>query len=190
MDHLVGTQSPPRRPAGPADAVAALERALPGLAGLRLPAPRGIDWSGLEAELGVGLPADYRLLCELYPSLVIGDFLAVGGPAPGEEAGWVETTREELETVAEWCAEADLTVPLRAFPAPGGLLPWGASSQGDFFHWSTGPADPGEWTVTVASRSSVWWHYTGGAVQFLADLVGGVLEPWGLPRVRAEVAVW
>ncbi|WP_233289322.1 hypothetical protein [Kitasatospora sp. MBT63] len=111
-------------------------------------------------------------------------------PEPGGESDWVRATREELETVAEWCAEADSAVPLHPFPAPGGLLPWAASPQGDFFLWRTGPASPQEWTVTVGSRSSVRWEYTGGAVQFLADLAGGVLEPWALPPIRAEVVAW
>ncbi|GAA1964159.1 SMI1/KNR4 family protein [Kitasatospora viridis] len=190
MDYFAGTQTPAHRLTDPAEAIAALELAVPGMTSLRLPARQAIDWPVLEAELGVALPADYKLLCELYPSFVIGDFLGVGTPGPGRETGWVEGTLEELETIAEWCAEADLAVPLHPFPAPGGLLPWAGSPQGDFFLWSTNPADPQEWTVTVASRSSVWWHYTGGAVQFLADFVTGVLEPWALPRVRAEAAAW
>ncbi|MFC9325706.1 SMI1/KNR4 family protein [Kitasatospora sp. NPDC057015] len=187
MDDLVGTQAPARRLTDPDEAIAALELALPGLAALRLPCRRAINWSVLEAELGAVLPADYKLFCESYPSLVIGDFLGVGGPVPGFEVRWVHGARESLEIVAEWCEEADLAVPLHPYPTPGGLLPWAGSTQGDLFLWSTGPAGPQEWTVTVASRSSAWWHYTGGAVQFLADLVGGVLEPWALPQVRAEV---
>ncbi|MGE7439754.1 SMI1/KNR4 family protein [Kitasatospora sp. NPDC001175] len=190
MDDFAGTQTPVRRLTDPTEAIAALELAVPGLASLRLPAPAVINWPALEAGLGVNLPADYKLLCEIYPPFVIGDFLGVGAPTPGCEDAWVQGTREELETIADWCKEADLTVPLHPYPAPGGLLPWAGSTQGDFFLWTTSPADPREWTVTVASRSSVWWHYTGGAVQFLAELVGGVLEPWALPRLCAEVAAF
>jgi hypothetical protein len=188
MDHLAGTQTPTRRLTGPDEAIAALTRAVPGLPALRLPSPRDIDWPALETGLGAARPADWKALCETCPPFVIGDFLRVGGPEPGNEDAWVQGALEDLEIIAEWCEEADLAVPLRPFPAPGGLLPWAGSSQGDFFLWSTGPADPAEWTVTVASRSSVWWHYTGGAVQFLAELVGGAVEPWALPRVRGDVA--
>ncbi|MFJ9899676.1 hypothetical protein ACIQPR_40725 [Streptomyces sp. NPDC091280] len=104
------------------------------------------------------------------------------------EAAWVRGTREELGIVAEWCADADLAVPLRPYPGAGGLLPWAASDEGDIFLWQTGPTAPREWTVTVASRSGGWWHYTGGAVQFVADLAGGAVEPWGLPNVRPELS--
>ncbi|RKE02897.1 hypothetical protein BX266_7499 [Streptomyces sp. TLI_171] len=163
---------------------------MPLLSSLRLPSRRDINWVALETDLGTGLPADYKLLCELYPPFVLSDFLGCGGPVPGLEDAWLQGTREDLEIVTEWCAESGLAVPLHPYPAPGGLLPWAGSNQGDFFLWTTSPAGPQEWTVTVASRSSAWWHYTGGAVQFLADLVSGALEPWALPRLRPEVAAW
>ncbi|GHH94073.1 SMI1/KNR4 family protein [Streptomyces capillispiralis] len=186
MNDLVGTQAPGCRLIDPAEAVTELERALPGLVAHRLPTPAGIDWPRLESVLGTALPADYKLLCELYPTFELSDFLRVGGPAPGAEVAWAEDT-EDLDIVAEWCADADLAVPMRPYPAPGGLLPWSSSTQGDFFLWTTSPAGPQEWTVTVASRNGAWWHYTGGAVQFLADLVSGVLKPWALPTVRPEI---
>ncbi|MEU0215910.1 SMI1/KNR4 family protein [Streptomyces sp. NPDC006265] len=189
MDDLVGTQEPIIRLADPAEAVAALERAVPGLAALRLPASSDIAWSEVEAELGAVLPGDYKRLCELYPALEFNDFLGFAGPEPGHEHRWIRGRREELELIAEWCEEADLAVPLHPYPAPGGLLPWASSNEGDHFLWTT-LGGPDRWTVTVASRNGGWWHYTGGAVQFLADLVSGVLEPWGLPPLRPEARKW
>lgn len=182
----MGTQAPGRRLTDPAESVAELEGKLPGLAAHRLPTPVVVDWPRLESVLGTALPADYKLLCELYPAFELSDFLRVGGPTPGAEVAWAEDT-EDLEIVAEWCEDADLAVPMHPYPAPGGLLPWAVSNQGDYFLWTTRPAGPQEWTVTVASRNGAWWHYTGGAVQFLADLVSGVLDPWALPPVRPEI---
>ncbi|PWI19347.1 SMI1/KNR4 family protein [Streptomyces sp. Act143] len=186
MDDLVGTQAPGCRLTDPAESVAELERALPGLEPHRLPTPASIDWPRLEGVLGTALPADYKLLCELYPAFVLSDFILVSGPAPGAEVTWAEDT-EDLEIVAEWCEDADLAIPMHPYPAAGGLLPWATSNQGDYFLWTTSPDGPQEWMVTVASRNGAWWHYAGGAVQFLADLVSGVLEPWALPPVRPEI---
>ncbi|QEV02659.1 SMI1/KNR4 family protein [Streptomyces viridifaciens] len=190
MDDFAGTQAPVRRMTDPIEMVGELESAVPGLAELRLPKPSSISRQVVEADLGVALPADSRLLCELYPPFVLGDFLGVGGPDPGGEHSWVQGTRETLETIAEWCEEAEPAVPLHAHPAPGGLPPWADSNRGDFFLWTTNPARPQDWTVTVASRSSARWHYTGGAVQFLADLVSGAVEPWALPTIRPSVVAW
>jgi hypothetical protein len=75
MDDFAGTQTPMRRLTEPAEAVAELERAVPGPAALRLAVPADIDWQAAESELGVVLPADFKLLRELYPGFVLGDFL-------------------------------------------------------------------------------------------------------------------
>ncbi|WP_123972281.1 SMI1/KNR4 family protein [Streptomyces sp. Ag109_O5-1] len=187
MDDLVGIQKPLRRLTEAAEAVAELERAVPGLAALRFAVPLDLDWTRLEANLGLALPADYKLLCELFPAFELGNFMAFGGPDPGHEHLWLKGAREELEIIDEWLGYADLTVPMHTYPAPGGLLPWSTSNEGDIFLWSTGGEGPEEWTVTVASRNGDWWHYEGGVAQFMADLVGGRLELWGLPSVSCEV---
>jgi hypothetical protein len=181
VDDLIGTQNPQRRLTDPASALAALEQAVPGLPQLRRTAPAGIDWAQAEESLGTALPSDYKLLAETYPSLLFDDFLGVGFPPPGREKAWAEDP-DDLEVLAEWCED-----PLYPFPAPGGLLPWATSYQGDYFLWTTHGTGPDEWTVTVASRNGGWWHYTGGAVQFVADLISGTLKPWGLPPVGPTV---
>ncbi|MER6619807.1 hypothetical protein [Streptomyces sp. NPDC000931] len=53
------------------------------------------------------------------------------------------------------------------------------SDEGDKFLWTTNGTDPRQWPVTVASRNGGWWHYEGGAVQFLAGYCDGGLEPRG-----------
>ncbi|MFF9667064.1 SMI1/KNR4 family protein [Streptomyces althioticus] len=136
----------------PIEMVGELESAVPGLAELRLPKPSSISRQVVEADLGVALPADSRLLCELYPPFVLGDFLGVGGPDPGGEHSWVQGTRETLEIIAEWCEEAEPAVPLHAHPAPGGLLPWADSTRGDFFLWTTNPARPQDWPTWSAAQ--------------------------------------
>lgn len=55
MDDLIGTQTPRRRLTDPAEAIRALERAVPGLAGLRRPVPASVDWATLEDGLGTVL---------------------------------------------------------------------------------------------------------------------------------------
>ncbi|MDW6060293.1 SMI1/KNR4 family protein [Streptomyces sp. FXJ1.4098] len=186
-DDLIGTQTPARRLTDPDEAIAALERAVPGLAAHRRPEPVALDWAVLEEGLGTTLPADYKRLAEWYPNFVLGDFLLAGLPAPGQEryqlAGIRETLTEDLQ---DWW-EHDMTAGLRLHPAPGGLLPWAESNQGDMFLWSTTGDGPQDWLVTVASHNGGWWHYAGGAVQFLAELCDGTLEPWELPPIDRDV---
>ncbi|WP_106436618.1 MULTISPECIES: SMI1/KNR4 family protein [Streptomyces] len=186
-DDLIGTQTPARRLTDPDEAIAALERAVPGLAAHRRPEPVALDWAVLEEGLGTALPADYKRLAEWYPNFVLGDFLLAGLPGPGQERHQLAGIRETLtEDLQDWW-EHDMTAGLRLYPAPGGLLPWAESNQGDMFLWSTTGDGPQDWLVTVASHNGGWWHYAGGAVQFLAELCDGTLEPWELPSIDRDV---
>ncbi|TVL91078.1 SMI1/KNR4 family protein [Streptomyces sp. SAJ15] len=184
-DDLIGTQTPKRRITDPAEALAALELALPGLTALRRPEPAELDWAVVEEGLGSGLPADVRHLAERYRSFAVGDFLLVALPEPGEEHHMLQGVRDTLEVLADAWWEPGLGLSLH--PAPGGLLPWGESNESDKFMWTTTGDSPEDWVVTVASRSGGWWHYGGGMVQFLAEYCGGTLEPWALPPIDPEV---
>ncbi|MGK5521004.1 hypothetical protein ACSNN9_16825 [Micromonospora sp. URMC 107] len=183
MEDLIGTQAPQQRITDPAAAVHALERAIPCLPQHRRPEPAAVDWPLLEEGLSTRLPADYKLLAALYPTFTLGDFLVLGLPEPGAEQHRLHGIRSDLKIVEDWW-EADMSIGLRPHPAPGGLLPWATSNGGDVFLWTTTGAGPDDWPVTVASRNGGWWHYTGGAVQFLAELIDGTLQPWELPPLR------
>ncbi|MFE9623595.1 SMI1/KNR4 family protein [Streptomyces sp. NPDC006527] len=188
-DDLIGTQAPTRRITDPEVAVAALERAVPGLAGHRRSEPAVVDWAVIEDGLGTALPADYKRLAEWYPTFALGDFLLVALPEPGEEHRLLRGIRYDLEGVVREWWEAGMSIGLRPHPAPGGLLPWAESDEGDKFLWSTSGDVPEQWLVTVASRNGGWWNYEGGAVQFLAEYCDGTLEPWALPPVRTDVTL-
>jgi hypothetical protein len=186
-DDLIGTQTPARRLTEPDEAIAALERAVPGLTAHRRPEPAALDWAVLEEGLGTALPADYKRLAEWYPTFLIGDFLLVAFPEPGQERYRLAGIRGTASEILQDWWEDGMSIGLPPHPAPGGLLPWAESNQGDMFLWTTTGEGPGEWLVTVASRNGEWWHYAGGAVQFLAELCDGTLEPWGLPPIDLDV---
>ncbi|MFI1170098.1 SMI1/KNR4 family protein [Streptomyces melanogenes] len=180
-------QAAPLRLTDPYEALSALEAAVPGMAALRRAEPARFNWAAAEACLGTALPADFKLLAELYPPLSLGDYMVVHTPPVGAEHEWAKAVLEEEEDTADLLDVDDLSGVLSAYPAPGGLLVWGSSFEGDTFLWTTHGISPQEWKVTVATHNSDWWHYTAGAIQFTADLISGALEPWGLPPVRPEV---
>ncbi|MET8976527.1 SMI1/KNR4 family protein [Streptomyces sp. NPDC004539] len=185
MEHLIGTQHPPHRLTDPAETITVLEAAVPGLLRHRRTAPEPPDWARIEGALGLRLPPDFRLLAELYPTFVLAGFLHVPLPAPAHESRWLDGVDHELEIVRDWWEDGS-SIGLSPHPAPGGLLPWASSYSGDVFLWTTD--EP--WRVTVASRNLEWWHYSGGAVQFVAEWVSGGLEPWALPELGAAVQVF
>ncbi|MFD8020780.1 SMI1/KNR4 family protein [Streptomyces lavendulae] len=184
-DDLIGTQTPARRIDDPDEAIAALETAVPGLRAHRRPEAAVLDWDMIENGLGTALPADFKHLAEWYPRFTLDGFLVVGLPAPGEEMPRLRAMRDDRE----WWESDDATDLRLPYPAPSGLLPWAESYEGDRFLWSSIEGGPRQWRVTIASRNGGWWHYEGGAVQFLAELCDGTLEPWALPLVRPDVQV-
>ncbi|MFD0380262.1 SMI1/KNR4 family protein [Streptomyces sp. NPDC059525] len=182
---LIETQRPKCRITDPAEALAALERAIPGLVDYRRSVPAVLDWTLVEESLGTALPSDYKYLAEWYPTFAIGDYILVSLPEPGEEHLVHRGFQSTLDVLVDAWLEPDLG--LHAYPAPGGLLPWSESDESDKFMWSTAGETPQEWFVTVAGRGGAWWHYEGGAVQFLAELCDSTLEPWGLRIFDPEV---
>jgi hypothetical protein len=84
---------------------------------------------------------------------------------------------------------SDMSIGLRPHPAPRTRWPAcpGESNEGDMLLRTTTGTTPDNWPVTVVSRNGGWWHYAGGAVPFLAELVDGTLEPRGMPPVRPAV---
>ncbi|MFE4657072.1 SMI1/KNR4 family protein [Streptomyces hydrogenans] len=159
--------------------IESLEAALPGLVAQRLRDPRRIDWEVLFGRLGTRLPDDYIILAQSYPRLEIGQFLTVTAPVPGYEEGFVESMKMDLEG-AEEMSQKGMTGDYPVFPAPGGLLRWGSSIDGDEFHWRT-QGHPDEWTVVVAGRNDDWSHHEGTLTSYLAGLCSGTIPPYGLP---------
>ncbi|WP_406083604.1 hypothetical protein [Streptomyces virginiae] len=184
MEELIGTQKPVRRILGPDEAIAVLERVVPGLVELRRQEPAVFDWQAVEEGLGTALRSDFKALAEWYPAFELDDFLGVFTPWPGEEGGWGNATEREG-------CDSEYPVDLRpAELASTSLESWGESKEGDRFFWSVLGDDPEHWPVTICSRNGPWWHYEGGMVQFLAELCDGTLDPWALPQVRPEVTGW
>lgn len=182
MDELIGTQQPVRRILDPDEAIAALERAVPGLVELRRRERAVFDWPAVEEALGTALPSDFKALAEWYPAFELDDFLGLSTPLPGEESDRAKAWARELEEGDPELRPTELASTV--------LMLWGDSKEGDEFFWSVLGDDPDLWPVTISSHNSAWWHYEAGMVQFLAELCDGTLDPWALPPVKPELTGW
>ncbi len=89
-------QAPVVRWGDPYEALAALEGAVPGLLALRGGAAGRVDWAVVERGLGTALPGDFKLLAEVYPPLLFGDYLSFWTPRPGAEEAWVKASPSAL----------------------------------------------------------------------------------------------
>ncbi|MFB7113338.1 hypothetical protein [Streptomyces sp. NPDC056190] len=72
----------------------------------------------------------------------------------------------------------NLWEPHAGYPAPGGLLRWGASEQELDFVWQTGTADPDDWPILVGDFGD-WERFDCGLGEFLFHMLTDV--QYGFP---------
>ncbi|GAA2997303.1 hypothetical protein [Actinokineospora diospyrosa] len=138
------------------------------------------DWDVVEQRLGIALPADYKLLHEVYPP---GSFHGPNSDSiivqpPYRVAGVVDHTwqfRAELGELRDWRDQHPDDVPDAVYPERDGLLPWARSGR-PLLLW-----DPADWSVVV-SNGGIWRledddpvleRFAMGAVEFLVGVVTG-----------------
>jgi hypothetical protein len=129
-----------------------------------------LTWAEAEAAVGFRFPADYRELLSTFPSGAFGErfylYSPVAGPAHLEH--FLDTRQMCLDVLAA----ANEDEPLRLFPEPGGLIPWGRGDEHEYC-WDTSAGEsPDDWTVTFHFREESG-AYPGNASSFLADVLTG-----------------
>lgn len=94
----------------------------------------GVDWSYVESEFGVALPADYKGHVDRFQYGVFQGSLTVLQPRSSEEV------EEYLDEVCSWAEEIEADPPLSRLPYPlvpqvPGLYPWGRIFGDLMFCW-------------------------------------------------------
>lgn len=138
-------------------------------------------WEPIEAELGVGLPQDYKDFIRLYGSGYFLQFLGVYVPRS-------RNPHLRLQRVARVVCEglSSLTPledpPYPYWPARGGLLPFGGTDNGDDLFWLTRGA-PDDWKVVVQDRGFDRFEtFDCDLSEFIAGLVTGEIQPEEFPE--------
>lgn len=146
------------------------------------------DWNAIEKSIGLRLPAEYKELVDILPAGHFQEFVQITKPGDmgGARDEFLGYYAHRLEDMREWRKSEPDRFPLPIFPEPGGLLPWGRSTQADLFFWLTDGDDPRDWPVVVAEREFAYWRaFDGGLVEFLVEVVNGRFDtrPFGVgPR--------
>src|SRR5262245_39190825 len=97
------------------------------------PAEVGSSWGDVENMAGTRQPKDYKDLVTAFGTGCFDEFLWVFNPfSQNRHLNFFEQLGARLRSLrelqAKWGSE-EVSYPL--FPEPGGLLPWGASDNGD-----------------------------------------------------------
>ncbi|XRQ08829.1 SMI1/KNR4 family protein [Actinomadura welshii] len=151
------------------------------LVGLARYAPTSVDWEALERRIGLRLPQDYRRIFQMYPDLQIGKFLGIFSP-PSNVDDYVRQNNEVMEplrdlaqdeiTLLDGTEEGRLITPYPFYPERSGLLPWGATENGEVCLWLTDKENSNEWPIIVTDGLG-YWRYDGNILSFVGDLLSG-----------------
>ncbi|MEO3945334.1 SMI1/KNR4 family protein [Gorillibacterium sp. CAU 1737] len=132
------------------------------------------EWREAAEQLGTDLPADYKEFLRIYGTGGVGDFLWILTPFdPDVNINLSIRQRELCEAYLVSKTNFPEYYPYEAYPAPGGLLPWAYTDNGDELYWLTeGPPD--QWTVVVyESRSPDCHVYPVRMTDFLYGFLSG-----------------
>ena len=174
------------------DAVECLE-GLAAIAGVSLSGGTAYDWAGVEADLGTRLPADYKLLTEVFPAGWFRQFVRPrkpARPAAGAQGFLDEFPARQAATLRRWRAEGQVSFPYPVYPDPGGLLLWGSIRDGGYAFWLTESGDPGDWPVVIASQQCDHWERFDGTVcEFLTEVAAARYDASGFSEGPIRVVV-
>ena len=166
-------------------------------------------WAAVEREIGLRLPSDFKALIATYGSGSIDEFLTVHAPfSDNPNVRFLDEARSNLKIYREIRTFEHIPHPIH--PEPGGILPWGSTSNGDVLFWVTDPPDvPDRWPTAINGvRSPDWLAHPGPIPRFLFEWLSGAIEipffpdppdprfvPWPpyeetLRQIEAEQAKW
>ncbi len=130
------------------------------------------NWDMAEVQLQTELPSDYKEFINEYGTGSINNFLWI--LTPFDEDEYMNLFIRGQEIIKAY-TESKINEPEyfehNVFPIKGGILPWGYTDNGDELYWLTeGNCD--EWKIVVyESRSSDFYEYNMGIVQFIYELI-------------------
>jgi len=135
-------------------------------------------WEPIEEELGTALPPDYKDLARIYGAGYYMEFFHVKMPRTPNPYACLET---EVREICATCFDrAELAYPL--WPDRGGLVPFGATDNGDFLFWLPRGA-PEDWGIVVWDRGLQKFEvFDCDITSFIAGLATGEIIPKEFPE--------
>jgi hypothetical protein len=141
------------------------------------------DWDSVEDQLRTKLPEDYKGFIQSFGTGTINEFLCVLNPFSANQC---VNLLVQIHIVLDAFQTSKTGFPQyyedEVYPAPGGLLPFGITDNGEILYWKTSGI-PENWTIVVyESRGPKHFCYDGGMEEFLSCMLTGAITCDVLPR--------
>ena len=128
-------------------------------------------WIAVEHTLRTILPTDYKQFVDNYGSGYIGGFLYFRNPFSSKP--YMNLIYQLDEFVSTSDTEFESTLPYSFFPKPSGLLPFGATINGDSIFWVTNNS-PDKWSIFILeARGTTHAHYHNTMTEFVVHFLEG-----------------
>jgi len=131
-------------------------------------------WQRIEESLSTALPNDYKKYINRFGSGSIGRFLWPFNPfSRNENLNLIEQVKIRLNALQVLKDRFSEKHPYPLYPEMGGLLPWGATDNGDVLFWLT-DGKPDDWIVVInESRGPKFEKFEETTTSFLSKLITG-----------------
>lgn len=130
------------------------------------------EWDAIERRIGTILPKDYRDYIATFGTGYLSDFIWIFNPfAQKPSLNLIKQIPIRLGALAEIKQQFPNDVPFALFPEHGGVLPCGATGNGDCLYWLTN-GHPSEWPILInESRGPDWARFDTNLTEFLAKIL-------------------
>jgi hypothetical protein len=151
---------------------------------------RDEDWLRAAEQIGTRPPVDYVYYINSYGSGRINGFLWVFNPfSKDPNLNLVTQMMSILGAFRESREQSPEDCPYPLYFEPGGILPWGASDDGDYYFWLT-KGSPDKWPVVTVPRHADTESFDMPMSLFIARALRGQLSSGAIPGHFAEEAVF
>lgn len=141
------------------------------------------DYDEVEQRLGISLPDDFKgVNCYYGPGLWMNELWVLDPLDSRMAALWDPQRSYVMKHLTLAPCELDGGNPLPAWPAPGGVLPWGGTQNGGYMLWLT-EGDPNEWsTIYRFGREPDSGLYEMSCSEFLLESLRGNIAEHVFPE--------
>lgn len=129
-------------------------------------------WERVEYMVGTVLPDDYKEFVNTYGSGMIGGFVIIWNPFAKNMV--LNLIRQQESWLSADDDERD--IPFSLHPASDGILPFGATANGDTLFWNKNGL-PNDWQILILeARGNLHDLYPFGLNTFLYNLINGEIH--------------
>jgi hypothetical protein len=129
------------------------------------------DWLQTEEKLGIVLPTDYKQFTETYGSGQIDHFLSIFNPFSKCHGLELCGNQSTILNSLRFLIDKGEKCPFLLYPEPSGILPFGATDNGDILYWVTDGAPDAWWIVVNESRGPKFEEFHCNMVTFLTEIL-------------------